>query len=1083
MRKPLKEVLKERVLVLDGAMGTMIQRLGLKGCNDSLVLTKPEAILDIHRRYINAGADIIETNSFNANALSLAEYGLRDKVYEINLAAARLARQAAGEEHYVAGSMGPTGVSLSMADGAATFNDLAETYAIQAKGLIDGGVDALLIETVFDPLNAKAAIFGAKNAMQAAGRTVEIMISATLTDSGRLLSGQTPEAFFAAVMHANPLSVGFNCGFGVEQMLPYIERLDRMSCFVSLHANAGLPDELGFYRQQPEQMAFSLRRLLERGKLNIVGGCCGTTPEHIRTIADAARGAIPYRPQAPGERLTLGGLELIPDEEFYRVGERCNVAGSRKFLRLVQEGNMAEMLNIAAAQVEAGASILDVNMDDGMLNAADEMERFVRALVSDPRTAPAALMIDSSDFAVIERALKVIPGRPIVNSISLKEGEETFLDHARRLRRLGAAVVVMAFDEQGQATTFERRIEVCRRSYDLLVNQAGFRGSDIVFDPNVLAIATGIDDHATYGADFLRAAQWIAANLPGARVSGGISNLSFAFRGNNALRKLMHARFLQRGRLGGLSMAIMNPSDPIEPPVNADAELIEAIDSVIDNATAQATERLVSLASQLAPAPALTKAKPAGEKNNAKPTLEELILSGSTDGLHALLDAEVAGCGSAMAVINGPLMSAMNRVGELFGQGKIFLPQVVRAANVMRSAVDYLTPLFANESQTDNRPKMVLATVRGDVHDIGKNIVATVMRCAGFEVIDLGVMVPADVIADKALEVNADAIGVSGLISPSLEEMCRIARTLQERGARIPLFVGGATTSALHTAVKIAPLYSAPVVHTLDAASLPPKVLHLSELYPAIKQEQEQLRLNYSQRTPQLSIEQARLRSEAVDTPAPAPMLTGRFDFTSTLADLEPLINWRGYLGELSITPDFNNPQVLEVIDRAKADLRKLRFTARARALILPARRTAPEEITVDGIRIATPRSLRPNDRCPALADYVAAQGDHIGLFGVSVAADAGSITDSILANRLAEAATAWLHAKVRSELWGIADNQGIRPAVGYPSLPDHSLIFTLDKLLNLADLGIELTDTGAMKPLSSTCGLIISHQQSRYFA
>lgn len=1082
MRTPLKQALRERVLVLDGAMGTMIQRLGLKGCNDALVLTNPEAILDIHQQYINAGANIIETDSFNANAFSLAEYGLSDKVYDINLAAARLARQAAGDDHYVAGSMGPTGVSLSMADSTASFNDLADTYTIQAKGLIDGGVDALLIETAFDSLNAKAAIAGAKSAMEATGREVEIMISATLTDSGHLLSGQTIEAFIAAVMHANPLSIGFNCGFGVEQMLPYVEQIDGLPCYISLHANAGLPDELGFYRQQPDHMAFTLRRLLERGRLNIVGGCCGTTPDHIRQIAQAARKAVPYSPSAPTQRLNLAGMELIPEQDFYCVGERCNVAGSRKFLRLVQEGNLAEMLNIAAEQVANGANILDINMDDGMLNAADEMERFVRALVSDPRTAQVALMIDSSDFKVIERALRLIPGRPIVNSISLKEGEDVFLDHARRLKQLGAAVVVMAFDEQGQATTLERRIEVCRRSYNLLVNRVGFSGSDIVFDPNVLAIATGIDDHATYGIDFLRAAEWIATNLTGARVSGGISNLSFAFRGNNLLRKLMHARFLQRGRAGGLSMAIMSPADPIQPGVDAPAELIDAIDAVIDNATAQATERLVTLASQMMTPAAAATAKPKTE-TSVKPTINDLILSGSTSGLNELLDAEIATSGSAMAVINGPLMAAMNRIGELFGQGKIFLPQVVRAANVMRCAVDYLTPLFTNSDTTGNRPKMVLATVRGDVHDIGKNIVATVMRCAGFEVIDLGVMVPAEKIVETAMSVNADAIGVSGLISPSLEEICNVARTLEAHGARIPLFVGGATTSALHTAVKIAPLYSAPVVHTLDAASLPPKVLHLSELYQGIHQEQETLRQNYANRTGQLSIEQARLRSEAVDSPAPTPELSGRFDFSPTLEDVEPLINWRGYLGELSIVPDFDNPKVVEEIDRAKARLKHLKFTAHARAIIAEARRSAPEEITVSDIRLTTPRSLRPNDRCPAVADYVAPEGDHIGLFAVSVAVESGDIIDSILANRLAEATTAWLHTKVRTELWGIDADQGIRPAVGYPSLPDHSLIFTLDSLLNLADLGIELTETGAMSPLSSTCGLIIAHSASRYFA
>lgn len=1081
MCKPIQQILKERVLVLDGAMGTMIQRLGRGGCNDLLSLTEPEAILTIHREYIAAGADIIETNSFNANRFSLAEYGLSDRVGEINLAAARVACEAAGTEHYVAGSMGPTGVSLSI-DGDISFDMMADAYEEQATALIEGGVDLLLVETVFDTLNAKAAVAGIRRAMTGTGRELPIMISATLTDSGRLLCGQTLEAFIASIAHANPLSIGLNCGFGVEQMLPFVEKLDGVPYFVSLHANAGLPDELGHYRQLPDQMAFTLRRLLERGKLNIVGGCCGTTPDHIRRIAEVAKGAQPYVPSAPDNHLQLAGQELIPDEEFYRVGERCNVAGSRKFLRLIEDGNLPEALDIAAQQVERGACILDINMDDGMLNAADEMERFVRLLVADPRTAAAALMIDSSDFAVIERALKVIPGRPIVNSISLKEGEETFINRARRLRELGAATVVMAFDEQGQATTFERRTEVCRRSYDLLVNRAGYRGADIVFDPNVLAIATGIDDHATYGIDFLRAAEWISHNLPGARVSGGISNLSFSFRGNNPLRKLMHARFLERGHTMGLSMAIMNPADPIATDKTTDSRLLEAIDAVIDNATDKATSALIELSAGIVadtPAQAKTTAP-----ITAKITLNSLILTGNKNGLKELLEEEVAACGSAMAVVNGPLMSAMNEVGELFGAGKIFLPQVVRAADVMRAAVDYLTPLFPAGETSANKPKMVLATVRGDVHDIGKNIVATVMRCAGFEIIDLGVMVPADVIVDTALRENADAIGLSGLISPSLEEMCVVARTLESHGAKIPLFIGGATTSDLHTAVKIAPLYSAPVVHTLDAASLPPKVLRIKELYPQIQQEQEQLRNSYEQRIPLLDLNEARSRSEAVNTPSPSPKATGTFDFQPTLSELEPLINWRGYLGELSIVPDFSNPEVRKVVDEAKNELRELHFQVNARVIIAPARRSAAEEISVGNIGIATPRSLRPLKSCPALADYVAPQGDHIALFAVSVnARTEEKITRAVLANRLAEAATEWLHRRVRSELWGIKDGQGIRPAVSYPSLPDHSLIFTLNKLLNLNELGITLTETGAMNPLSSTCGIIIAHEAARYFA
>lgn len=1080
MRKDLRQVLKDRVLVLDGAMGTMLQRLGHAGCNDSLVLTNPDVIINIHKQYIDAGADIIETNTFNANRFSLADYGLSERVREINVIAARLARTAAGENHYVAGSMGPTGISLSLG-GPTGFDEMADAYAEQAAGLIAGGVDLLLIETVFDTLNAKAAILGAKRAMQSEGRDVEIIISATPTESGRLFCGQALDAFFASISHADPLAVGLNCGFGPEGMLQFIESMQELPYYLSLHANAGLPDELGIYGESPEKMSFTLRRLMQSGKLNIVGGCCGTTPAHIHRIADAAKNAVPHRPKPFADRLTLAGLELIPDEEFYKVGERCNVAGSRRFLRLISEGNIDEAIEIAARQVEQHAYILDINMDDGMLDAKLEMQRFVSRLVSDSRTASAALMIDSSDFAVIENALKLIPGRPIVNSISLKEGEQSFISKARRMRRMGAAVVVMAFDERGQATSFERRIEVCKRSYDLLVNEAGFRGCDIVFDPNVLAIATGIADHATYGIDFLRATEWIARNLPGVRVSGGISNLSFAFRGHNQLRKLMHARFLQRGRSMGLTMAILNPADETEPAPGVSHQLIDAIDSVIDNASPEATETLLSLAAEL---PRTVEAIKSKADESHLSSVEELILAGRTAGLESLLDAVVSRLGSAMAVINGPLMEAMNRVGVLFSQGELFLPQVVRAADVMRAAVDYLTPLLGTEESGGERPKIVLATVRGDVHDIGKNIVATVMRCSGFEVIDLGVMVPAETIVDTAIARQAVAIGLSGLISPSLDRMSEVAALLQSRGASIPLFVGGATTSDMHTAVKIAPLYSAPVVHTAEAATLPPVVVKIKELWPEIRREQERLRREFADRKPCLSIDEARLRSEVVQSPSPTPLKSGYFDFEPTVNELVPLINWRGYLGELSIVPDMQNPEVIKVLDDAKSELMNLDVMVKVRVAILPAFRSAPEAITVNNVQIATPRSLRRLENCPALADYIAPQNDHIGLFATSVMLNSErDIVRSVLANRLAEAATEWLHRKVRSELWGIPDGQGIRPAVGYPSLPDHSLIFDIDKILHLSDIGIKLTETGAMQPLSSTCGLIFAHRESRYFA
>lgn len=1081
MRIGLREALKERVLVLDGAMGTMVQRLGYSGCNDELVLTAPDAIVDIHRQYIVAGADIIETNSFNANRFSLGEYGLCDRVREINLAAARLARIAAGDNHYVAGSIGPTGISLSMGADI-SFDEMADAYAEQAAGLIAGGVDLLLIETVFDSLNAKAAIIGAMRAMEAEGRKVEIMISATPTESGRLFCGQTLDAFFASIAHAEPLAVGLNCGFGPERMLPFIDGMQKLPHYLSLHANAGLPDGLGRYGESPEMMTFTLLRLLERGKLNIIGGCCGTTPDHIRQIAEAVKAvAVPYHPHPFAACLTLAGMELIPDKEFYKVGERCNVAGSRKFLRLIREGNLNEAIDIAAQQIEQGAYILDVNMDDGMLDAPAEMERFVSRIVSDPRTASAALMIDSSDFTVIEKALKLIPGRPIVNSISLKEGEQVFIEKARRLRSLGAAVVVMAFDEQGQATSFERRIGICKRSYELLVSEVGFRGCDIVFDPNVLAIATGIVEHATYGIDFLRAAEWISRNLPDVRISGGISNLSFAFRGHNRLRKLMHARFMQRGRSMGLSMAIMNPSDEITPPADTPPVLLNAIDRVIDNAVPDAIDSLMAAAVAL---PANETLTPAPVSSSKQASIQQLILSGLSDGIEPLIDEEIKRLGGAMEVINGPLMEAMNRVGELFAEGRIFLPRVVSASEVMRAAVDYLTPMLGTDKMAVARPKIVLATVLGDVHDIGKNIVATVMRCAGYEVIDLGVMVPAETIVETAIAERADAIGLSGLISPSLEQMCEVADTLERRSAKIPLFVGGATTSDIHTAVKIAPLYSAPVVHTSEAASLPPAVNRIKELWPEIQHTQQRLREEYADRQPRLTLDVARSRSEAVQNPAPTPENIGVFDFEPGLQELVPLINWRGYLGELSITPDMQNPEVIKVLEEAKAELRRLDVTVKARVAIFPAFRSAPEEIRVNNVVIATPRTLRQLDRCPALADYIAPENDHIGLFATSVTLNSEkNIIRSVLANRLAEAATEWLHRKVRGELWGLHEGQGIRPAVGYPSLPDHSLIFVIDRILHLDDLGIRLTETGAMQPLSSTCGLIIGHQAARYFA
>lgn len=1099
--------------MLDGAMGTMIQRLGLseadfrgvrfkelpgelKGCNDLLCLTAPQAIERIHRDYIAAGADIIETNTFNANAISLADYGLSAYAREIAAAGARLARKAAeGTRTLVCGSMGPTNVSLSLG-GEVSFDQLADAYREQAAGLLEGGVDLLMIETAFDTLNAKAAIVGIESAQKQTGRTVPLMISATLTETGRLLSGQTLRAFVNSVMHARPLSIGLNCGFGADGMIPYLRELQDLDCLVSCHPNAGLPNELGQYEETPESMARTVKAILDEGLVNIIGGCCGTTPDHIALIKREALAAVSRKPASADNDLHLSGLEALDvhSGDFLKVGERCNVAGSRKFLNLINEENYSEALEIAAAQVRSGARVLDINMDDGMLDAAEAMARFVSLLTVDPVVAAVPLMIDSSDFEVVKRALKLIQGRSIVNSISLKEGEEVFLDHARTIRSLGAAVVVMAFDENGQADTFERRIEICARSYRLLTEKAGFRGNEIVFDPNVLAVATGIAAHDSYALDFLRATEWIAANLPGARVSGGVSNLSFSFRGNNPLRKAMHALFIDHGCRVGLGMAIMNPTAPIAPTPDMDPEMLEAIDDVLLCRRADATERLTEIAARTLPEKAQKAESKSKTVSKAVLTLGDMLVSGMSDGIGTLLDEAVAAQGSAMAVINGELMDAMNRIGELFGAGKMFLPQVVRSAAVMRKAVEYLTPRIESEGMVEGgesaRPVMVLATVKGDVHDIGKNIVAVVMRCAGFRIIDLGVMVPPEKIIETAINEHADAIGLSGLITPSLREMANVASMLQSRGLQVPLFVGGATTSALHTAIKIAPLYDGPVVRTADAASLPSVVRQISnpQVLAEIRAEQEQLRRVHAEKEPPMSLDQARATVSPVSEPAPEPLEPGHHEFHPSREELRPLINRRALLGEWRLDPSGKSEEAARLLADAETELDRMDFTVNVVAEILPAARIAPETIAVGSVELHTPRSLRPNTAAGeylALADFVAPEGDHVGIFAVCVnfteeGDEYRSMLRQTIGHRLAEAATEWLNRKVNDSLWGV--ERSIRPAVGYSSLPDQSLIFRLDEILPLAPLGITLTENGGMHPGSSTCGLIIAHPRARYF-
>ncbi|MDE6134298.1 MAG: methionine synthase, partial [Muribaculaceae bacterium] len=835
----LKELLATRVLVLDGAMGTMIQRHNLseadfrgqrfvalpgvlKGCNDLLCLTRPDVIAAIHDEYLDAGADIIETNTFNANAISMADYGLENEVAEINIAGATIAREAVarheartGRHAFVAGSVGPSNISLSMpaddcAQAAVTFDVMAQAYARQTEGLIRGGVDIILLETIFDTLNAKAAIAGLEAAFDNTGKRVPLMISVTLTETGRTLSGQTVRAFVASVSHAAPLSIGLNCGFGAAGMAPWLQEMQDIPYYISLYPNAGLPDEMGCYNDTPAKMASELAGYLHNGFVNIIGGCCGTTPAHISAIARIAADAAPRELPKSDCHLRLAGLEMVDTDAcgFVKVGERCNVAGSRKFLRLINQGCYAEALDIASAQVAKGAVVLDINMDDGLLDSAAEMERFVAMAALDAATAPVPLMIDSSDFDVIRKALRKVQGRAVVNSISLKEGEDEFLARARELRRLGAAVVVMAFDENGQATTFERRVEICSRAYGLLTLKAGFSSEEIIFDPNILTIATGIPEHDRYALDFLDAVEWIKKNLPGAKVSGGVSNLSFAFRGNDRLRQAMHTVFLHHAIARGMDMAIVNPATSTDI-ATVPSGLRQAVEDVIFCRRPDAVGCLLAVADSMT----AEQGGSAGQKAQSKPqetvSLADMVVAGHTDRLEQRLAEAIVEDGSAMAVVKGRLMEGMNRVGEAFGAGRMFLPQVVRSAAVMKQAIAWLTPYIERENTglsagaaSDGSKVMVLATVKGDVHDIGKNIVAVVLRCSGFEVIDLGVMVPAADIVAKVRQSGARFVGLSGLITPSLSEMAAVARLLQAEGLTdVALFVGGATTSAMHTAV------------------------------------------------------------------------------------------------------------------------------------------------------------------------------------------------------------------------------------------------------------------------------------------
>ena len=1157
MSRLLRDILSKRIMLLDGAMGTMIQRYGLSeedfrgaefssheypltGNNDILALTRPDVLSAIHRAYLEAGSDIITTCTFNSQAISQAEYHTAHLVRRINLAAVAVARAEAdrmsaltpSRPRFVAGSIGPTGRTASLspdvddpASRAVTYDMLFDAYSEQIEALMEGGVDILLVETAFDTLNVKAALAAAKSCFARVGRELPIMLSVTIADAaGRMLAGQTLEALIASVAHVELLSVGLNCSFGAEQMIPFLKQLADVPCYVSVYPNAGIPDAEGRYDQTAERMAVSVKRFVDERLVNIVGGCCGSTPDHIRAIADVIQTDKVRVPQANAVAWLAGLDAFSADGNFVNVGERCNVAGSRKFLRLISEKSYDEALSIARAQVRDGAMMLDINMDDAMIDAREEMTHFLNLMASDPEVARLPWMVDSSRFEVIEAALKTIQGKAVVNSLSLKEGEEVFLSRARRVKELGAAVVVMAFDESGQATSFERKIEICERAYRLLTKQVGFSPRDIIFDPNILTIATGMREHDCYALDFIRATEWIHQNLEGARVSGGVSNLSFAFRGNNYLREAMHAVFLYHAIRAGLDMAIVNPSTKVMYE-DIPHELREVLEDAVLCRRGDATERLISLAEQFR---AVEHVRAEIVERSTLPLDERLmgaLQRGDEEFLQEDLEEALRVMPLPSAIIEGPLMEGMTRVGRLFGEGKMFLPQVVKTARTMKRAVEILRPHIEKEQigSAHKAGRYLLATVKGDVHDIGKNIASVVLACNNFDVIDLGVMVPSEQIVEAAIKHDVDFIGLSGLITPSLEEMCRVARDLSEAGVSVPLFIGGATTSALHTALKIAPLYGGAVFHVKDAAQNPVIAMQLlgaerERVIKALQEEQQRLRDEHSAPQEKITIGE-RLQIDWSCEQLPKPSYVGVREEVISIEQVRAYINWRHFYNLWRVQEGCAEAERIRT--EAEALLDGMEYKLRARVGFFAARSTGSaialsfhKGCACCGAHetvIPTPRQRRPNaeGECLALCDFVAPAGDYVGAFAITVDGAFAERLSSLkeqgeeyaallmqsVGDRFVEAASEWLHERVRRELWGYAEDEqlsvrdmfkaayrGIRPAVGYPSLPDQRTIFPIAELLDVEQIGITLTENGAMYPQSSVCGLYFASPHSRYF-
>ncbi|HWQ35626.1 MAG TPA: methionine synthase [Blastocatellia bacterium] len=1110
----LQHLLRQRIVIIDGAMGTMIQRhkldeaayrgaqfadwpSDLKGNNDLLNLTQPHIIAGIHRQYLDAGADIIETNTFNSQSVTLADYGMSHLAYDLNLAAAKVARQAADgflAEHpertvFVAGALGPTNKTASLSPDvndpayrAVTYDQVAASYYEQAKGLVDGGADLLIVETVFDSLNSKAALFAVQKLYEDIGYSLPLMLSFTITDlSGRTLSGQTVEAYYYATMHAPLLSIGINCALGPKEMRPYIEELSQLApIYVSAYPNAGLPNPLlptGF-PETPETMAPQLAEWAESGFLNFVGGCCGTTPDHIRAIAEAVK---PFKPRRPAERKTylcLSGLEALvirPETNFVNIGERTNVTGSPKFAKLILNNQYEEALAVARQQVENGAQMIDVNMDEGLLDSEKAMTHFLNLIASEPDIARVPVVIDSSKWSVIEAGLKCIQGKGVVNSISLKEGEEKFREQAKLIRRYGAAVIVMAFDEKGQADSYERRIEICERAYRILVNEVGFLPQDIIFDPNILTVATGIEEHNNYAVDFIRATKWIKENLPGAKVSGGVSNISFSFRGNNAVREAMHSAFLYHAIKAGMDMGIVNAGQ-LAVYDEIPKDLLELVEDVLLNRRPDATERLVSFAETIK-SQGKAEAKEADEWRNGsvEERLSHALVKGIVDYIEADTEEARQKYGRPLAVIEGPLMDGMNVVGDLFGSGKMFLPQVVKSARVMKKAVAYLQPFMEAEKaasgSTRAQGRVLMATVKGDVHDIGKNIVGVVLGCNNYEVIDLGVMVPCERILAAAKEHNADIIGLSGLITPSLDEMQHVAREMQREGFTIPLLIGGATTSRVHTAVKIAPNYEPPVIHVLDASRAVPVVGALvnpeTRAAFALKNLSEQQRdrerheASKEQRNI-LPIVQARANRTPIDwatAEIAKPSFTGLQSFNNfPLDQIVPFIDWSPFFHTWELAGVYprilDDPKIGEQARRLYEDAQKLLaqivsdklLTARAVYGFWPANSVGDDiEVYADESReralttfctLRQQGEMREGQANKALADFIAPKesrrADYLGAFAVTAGIgletlvehfkrdhdDYNAIMAQALADRLAEAFAELLHKKAR-EVFG----------------------------------------------------------------